>query len=173
MQAREADRAAVDDIARIHVRNASGEMVPVASVARVRVHRRSAVDRPLQQLPLDHAERPAGARASPPGRRSPRWQHVGATLPPGYGYEWTGTALQELEAAGQTTTILALAVLFAYLFLVALYESWTIPMPVLLSVVVGVARRLRLDARRRAVLRHLCPDRPGGADRARLEERES
>ncbi|TVR79052.1 MAG: hydrophobe/amphiphile efflux-1 family RND transporter, partial [Rhodospirillales bacterium] len=54
------------------------------------------------------------------------------------GYEWTGTALQEKEAAGQTTIVLALALLFAYLFLVALYESWTIPVPVLLSVSVGV-----------------------------------
>ncbi|PLU55082.1 hydrophobe/amphiphile efflux-1 family RND transporter, partial [Sinorhizobium medicae] len=51
-------------------------------------------------------------------------------------------ALQELEAAGQTTVILALAVFFAYLFLVALYESWTIPIPVLLSVSVGVAGAL-------------------------------
>jgi multidrug efflux pump subunit AcrB len=65
-----------------------------------------------------------------------------ATLPPGYSFEWTGTALQELEAAGQTTVILALALFFAYLFLVALYESWTIPIPVLLSVSVGVAGAL-------------------------------
>ncbi|HXN89138.1 MAG TPA: efflux RND transporter permease subunit, partial [Methylocella sp.] len=61
-----------------------------------------------------------------------------ATLPRGYGYEWTGTALQEKEASGKTTTILALAVLFAYLFLVGLYESWVIPIPVLLSISVGV-----------------------------------
>jgi multidrug efflux pump subunit AcrB len=60
------------------------------------------------------------------------------SLPPGYSYEWTGTALQEKEAGGQTVIILALAVLFAYLFLVALYESWTIPVPVLLSVSVGI-----------------------------------
>jgi multidrug efflux pump subunit AcrB len=61
------------------------------------------------------------------------------TLPEGYSFEWTGTALQEKEAAGQTAMILGLAVLFAYLFLVALYESWTIPVPVLLSVSVGIA----------------------------------
>ena len=73
-------------------------------------------------------------------RRSPRWSSSRTTtLPQGYSYEWTGTALQEKEAAGQTTVILGLAVLFAYLFLVALYESWTIPVPVLLSVTVGVA----------------------------------
>jgi multidrug efflux pump subunit AcrB len=62
-----------------------------------------------------------------------------ASLPKGYSYEWTGTALQEKEASGKTTVVLGLAILFAYLFLVALYESWTIPVPVLLSVSVGVA----------------------------------
>src|SRR6202021_3086008 len=60
------------------------------------------------------------------------------TLPAGFSYEWTGTAYQEHQAAGQTGIILALAILFAYLFLVALYESWVIPVPVLLSVAVGV-----------------------------------
>ena len=58
-------------------------------------------------------------------------------LPAGYSYEWTGTAYQEKLAAGQTIYVVALAVLFAYLFLVALYESWVIPIPVLLSVAVG------------------------------------
>ena len=60
------------------------------------------------------------------------------TLPAGYGFEWTATALQEKAAAGQTGIVLGLAILFAYLFLVALYESWNIPLPVLLSVTVGV-----------------------------------
>ena len=60
------------------------------------------------------------------------------TLPPGYAFEWTGTAYQEQRASGQTGIILALAVLFAFLFLVALYESWVIPIPVLLSVTAGV-----------------------------------
>jgi multidrug efflux pump subunit AcrB len=59
-------------------------------------------------------------------------------LPAGYSYEWTGTAYQEVAASGQTGAILGLAVLFAFLFLVALYESWMIPIPVLLSVPVGV-----------------------------------
>jgi HAE1 family hydrophobic/amphiphilic exporter-1 len=62
----------------------------------------------------------------------------GTTLPAGYSFEWTGTALQEKAAGGRTGIVLALAVLFAYLFLVALYESWAIPVPVLLSVSVGV-----------------------------------
>jgi len=61
-----------------------------------------------------------------------------ATLPTGYGYEWTGTALQEKAASGQTGFILGLAVVFAYLFLVGLYESTAIPVAALLSVTVGL-----------------------------------
>src|ERR1700724_4271669 len=60
------------------------------------------------------------------------------TLPPGFTGQWTDTAFQEKRAEGKTAIILGFAVLFAYLFLVALYESWTIPVPVLLSVSVGV-----------------------------------
>jgi multidrug efflux pump subunit AcrB len=60
------------------------------------------------------------------------------TLPTGFGGEWTDTAFQEKRAEGKTAIILAFAVLFAFLFLVGLYESWTIPVPVLLSVTVGI-----------------------------------
>src|SRR6201999_2317877 len=60
-----------------------------------------------------------------------------ATLPPGYSFEWTGTAFQEKAAEGHTAIVLGLAVLFTYLFLVALYESWNIPLPALLSVSVA------------------------------------
>jgi multidrug efflux pump subunit AcrB len=60
------------------------------------------------------------------------------TLPAGFAGEWTDTAFQEKRAEGKTAMILAFAVLFAYLFLVGLYESWTIPVPVLLSVSVGI-----------------------------------
>lgn len=59
-------------------------------------------------------------------------------LPVGYTYEWTGTALQEKESGDATGMIFAFAFLFAYLFLVALYESWIIPVPVILSVVVAL-----------------------------------
>ena len=64
--------------------------------------------------------------------------HLRNHLPAGYAYEWTGTALQEKAAQGGTPIVLGLALLFAYLFLVALYESWNIPISVLLSVSVSV-----------------------------------
>jgi multidrug efflux pump subunit AcrB len=59
-------------------------------------------------------------------------------LPAGYAGAWTDVSFQEKRAEGKTAVILAFAVLFAYLFLVALYESWTIPVPVLLSVSIGI-----------------------------------
>jgi multidrug efflux pump subunit AcrB len=66
-------------------------------------------------------------------------RRIGAakTLPAGFG-EWTDTSFQEKRAEGKTTMILGFALLFAYLFSVGLYESWSIPVPVLLSVSVGV-----------------------------------
>jgi multidrug efflux pump subunit AcrB len=65
-----------------------------------------------------------------------------ATLPPGFGYSWSGTAYQEKIASGQTTVILGLAVLFAYLVLVGLYESWAMPAAVIVSITVGLAGAL-------------------------------
>ncbi len=78
-------------------------------------------------------------RAFHPARPLLPWRQVAAqTLPRGYRGLWTDVSFQEKRAEGKTTIILGFAVLFAYLFLVALYESWTIPIPVLLSVMIGV-----------------------------------
>jgi HAE1 family hydrophobic/amphiphilic exporter-1 len=138
IQGEAADRDEVPDIYRINVRNGRGEMVPLRSFADARVaigpqwlqrynNYRSVT---LQGEPA--AGYSSGTALAAMERLSER------VLPQGYGYEWTGTALQEKQAGGQTLYIFALAFLFAYLFLVGLYESWTIPVPVLLSVSVGL-----------------------------------
>ena len=115
------------------------------------------------------------ARPSRASARARRWRPWSASRPPpcrrGYGFEWTATALQEKLASGQTGIVLGLAILFAYLFLVALYESWNIPDPVLLSVSVGVLGAIAVRGAERARLRRLCPDRPRGAGGARRQER--
>ena len=59
-------------------------------------------------------------------------------LPPGYAFEWTGTAQQQLASGGLVVIILGLAVLFGYLFLVGQYESWSMPVSILLSVIVAL-----------------------------------
>jgi multidrug efflux pump len=132
------DRADVSDIWRIHVRNNTGEMVPLRSLARIRI-----VTGP-QVITRYNNYRSVTVNGSPaPGVSSgtaiAAMEAISdAVLPVGYSFAWTGTAYQEQQAAGQTGIVLMLAVLFAYLFLVALYESTVIPIPVLLSVVVGV-----------------------------------
>ncbi len=142
LQAEEHYRNAVDDIARIHVRNADGEMVPVRAVADVRVMLGP------QLLVRYNNYRSVTVNGGPaPGVSSGEsitaMEEVSAqSLPPGYSYEWTGTAQQEKEAAGKTVIVLGLAVLFAYLFLVALYESWSIPVAVLLSVAFAICGAL-------------------------------
>ena len=131
-------RNAIDDILGIYVRNGAGEMVPMRSLASVRVVLGPSA---LSRYNLYRSVTINGAAAPGYSTGDALAAMAGISaenLPAGYGFEWTGTALQELEAAGQTGIVLGLAVLFAYLFLVALYESWNIPIPVLLSVTVGV-----------------------------------
>jgi len=138
VQAEASDRKEVDDIYRIHVRNRNGEMVPLRAIATPElVLRPQTVVRYNNYRSVTLNGGPAPGVSS--GEAIAAMEALSArTLPQGYGYRWTGTALQEKEAAGQTSIILSFAVLFAYLFLVALYESWTIPVPVLLSVSVGI-----------------------------------
>ena len=153
VQAEATDRASVNDISRINVRNAEGKMVPLRSLVEIRV-----VVGPPALIRFNNL-RAVTVQGSPaPGVSSGQalnaMEKVAAsTLPQGYAGTWTDTAFQEKRAEGKTAIILGFALLFAFLFLVALYESWTIPVPVLLSVTVGVlgafaailAGRLTLD----------------------------
>ncbi|WP_146604642.1 efflux RND transporter permease subunit, partial [Rhodoplanes roseus] len=138
LQGEAVDRSRVDDLFRINVRNKDGEMIPMRSLAEV-----SVIVGPPSLIRYNN-RRAVTIQGSPaPGVSSGEslaaMERVAAkTLPTGFTGEWTDTAFQEKRAEGKTTIILGFAVLFAYLFLVALYESWTIPVPVLLSVTVGL-----------------------------------
>jgi HAE1 family hydrophobic/amphiphilic exporter-1 len=138
VQAEKPFRNNVDDIYQIYVRNAQGGMVPIRALAEAKL-----VQGP-QAVVRYNGYRGAIVNGSPkPGFSSGQalaaMERVSATtLPPGFGFEWTGIALQEKAASGRTGIVLGVAVLFAYLFLVALYESWNIPVSVILSVSVAV-----------------------------------
>jgi hydrophobe/amphiphile efflux-1 (HAE1) family protein len=138
IQAEASDRSNVDDIYRINVRSADGKMIPLRSLAEARV-----VVGPPALIRYNNRQAVTIQGTPAPGISSGQalkaMEEVAArTLPQGYAGEWTDTAFQEKRAEGKTAIILGFAVLFAYLFLVALYESWTIPVPVLLSVAVGI-----------------------------------
>ena len=132
------DRADISALWQIYIRNAKNEMVPLRSIATAKiVQGPQVISRYNNYRSITINGAPAAGVSS--GTAMAAMQEISKkTLPAGYSYEWTGTAFQEQQAAGQTGIILGLALLFAYLFLVALYESWTIPVVVLLSVVVGV-----------------------------------
>ena len=138
VQAETPFRNNTDDIYQIYVRNAQGGMVPIRALAEAKL-----VQGP-QTVVRYNGFRGAIVNGAPkPGFSS--GQALAAmerisetTLPAGYSFEWTGTALQEKAAGGRTGIVLGLAVLFAYLFLVALYESWNIPLSALLSVSVAI-----------------------------------
>jgi hydrophobe/amphiphile efflux-1 (HAE1) family protein len=138
VQAEGVDRRSVDDIYRINVRNAEGKMVPLRSLLEARV-----VVGPPALIRYNNL-RAVTVQGSPAqgissGQALQAMEAVAArTLPAGFAGAWTDTAFQEKRAEGKTGMILAFAVLFAYLFLVGLYESWTIPVPVLLSVSIGI-----------------------------------
>ncbi len=138
VQAESEDRAEPADVLRLHVRNADGEMIPL----------RTLVDLDLVLGPQSITRYNMFRSATINGRAAEGFssgQVIAAlddvaarTLPDGYAYQWTGSAQQELEAGGQAALIFALSIVFAYLFLVAQYESWTIPVSVMLSVIVAV-----------------------------------
>jgi hydrophobe/amphiphile efflux-1 (HAE1) family protein len=138
VQADAVDRSKIGDIYRINVRSNEGKMIPLRSLAEVRV-----VIGPPALIRYNNL-RAVTVQGSPAagissGQALRAMDSIAArTLPQGYAGEWTDTAFQEKRAEGKTVIILGFAILFAYLFLVGLYESWTIPVPVLLSVTVGI-----------------------------------
>src|SRR6516164_3873027 len=138
LQAETSFRQRIDDIERIYVRNGRGDMVPMRALAKATL-----VQGPQTVVRYNGYRAAVVNGASKPGYSSGQglaaMERISAeTLPAGYSFEWTGTAFQEKAAGGRTGIVLGLAVLFAYLFLVALYESWNVPIPALLSVSIAI-----------------------------------
>jgi len=138
VQAEADDRQKVNDVFKVRLRTKDGDLVPLQAVADVQL-----VTAPSQIIRFNNL-RAVTVNGSPAAGYS-SGQAIAAmeklakdTLPAGYAYEWTGTAYQEKAASGQTGFILGLALVFAYLFLVGLYESTAIPLAALLSVTAGL-----------------------------------
>jgi HAE1 family hydrophobic/amphiphilic exporter-1 len=136
------DRASIKDIGRIHVRNGAGEMVPLEGLVKTEL-----VTGPQAIIRFNNQRSVTVNGAAAPGVSSGEalsaMERVSAeSLPDGFGYAWSGTAYQEKLAGGQTVVAILLAIVFGYLFLVGLYESWSMPAAVLLSVVVAVTGAL-------------------------------
>jgi hydrophobe/amphiphile efflux-1 (HAE1) family protein len=138
IQAEAEFRSNEDDILNTYVRTASGEMIPLNSFLTVKtVVAPPSIPRfnNIRSLRVNGDPAPSvstGAAIAAMEEISDR------VLPQGYTYEWTGTTQQEKDSSGVMIIIFGLSFVFVYLFLVALYESWIIPMPVIVSVAVAL-----------------------------------
>ena len=135
----EADgRMNIDALDRIRVPSANGSLVPLPSLIETKIITAPAFITRYNNLRAVMINGgPADGHSS--GEAIAAMSEISAkSLPADYKLEWTGTAFQEIRASGQTGPILILALVFAYLFLTALYESFLIPLGVLLSVIPGL-----------------------------------
>ncbi|EEX11083.1 RND multidrug efflux transporter protein [Ruegeria lacuscaerulensis ITI-1157] len=138
IQAEGSYRDNVEDISNLYVRSTEGKMVPLGTLIDV-----ENVLGPVL-LKRHNLFRSATVTAVPAEGLSTgdaiavMTEESATALPPGYAFEWTGTAQQQLASGGLVVVILGLAILFGYLFLVGQYESWTMPVSILLSVIVAL-----------------------------------
>jgi hydrophobe/amphiphile efflux-1 (HAE1) family protein len=137
-QAEPAARDDIADIANLRTRSASGEMVPIGSVATL--SNDSGPARIVRYNLFPAAElQGQGAPGVSSGEALEIMEAMAAqTLPSGFSYEWTGLALQEQQAAGGATLVFLLAVGFVFLVLAAQYEAFTLPLAVVLIVPMSI-----------------------------------
>jgi HAE1 family hydrophobic/amphiphilic exporter-1 len=131
-------RGMPEEISRLQVRNANGDMVPVGTITSVS-HRTGPSLISLYDLRPSAQILGAPALDFSSGQALSLLEQIAtATLAPGMGYEWTGMSYQEKEQGNQAYYVFALALLLVYLALAAQYESWSAPAAVLLAVPIAL-----------------------------------
>jgi HAE1 family hydrophobic/amphiphilic exporter-1 len=134
IQADQQYRSRVEDINRLEVRDRDGRMVPLSTLVTVR-------DTAGPQTISRYNLYPSATITGVPAQGYSSGQAVAAMealsarlLPPSMGYEWSGVTYQQIKAGRQAPFIFGLAIIFVFLFLAAQYESWSLPLAVILSV---------------------------------------
>lgn len=130
-------RKDVNEIGKYHVRNASGGMVPLSSLITTKIIETPAL---ISHYNIYRAAEVIGAPK--PGYSSGQAiealkEVADEVLPVGYGYEFGGMSREEITAGNSTGLIFAISIVFVFLFLAALYESWSVPFSVLFAVPIG------------------------------------
>ena len=141
IQAEDDRRMQADDLLKLNVRNASGGMVPLSAFARTEWAKG-----PVQVVGFNGYPSIRISGDAAPGYSSgdaiKEMERLVAQLPDGFGYQWAGQSQQEIESGNQAPFLLGLSVLFVFLLLAALYESWSIPLSVMLVVPLGIVGSL-------------------------------
>ena len=142
MQADADFRTKEADLKRLFVKNNEGKMVPLSSMVTLEP---TVAPYSLTRFNMYNAVtiNGQGAKNISSGQAMKRMEKISEeVLPEDMGFSWSGTSLQEKESTGQIGFILALALIFVYLFLVALYESWTLPIAVMMVAPVSLVGAL-------------------------------
>lgn len=138
VQADQGFRSSVEDINKLEVRDGSGNMVPLDTILKVE---KTAGPQTIFRFNLYPSTKITGApkKGKSTGQAIDALKEIAEdTLPPSMGYEWSGVTFQQIQAGNMAPIIFSLALVFVYLFLAAQYESWSIPMAILLSVPLAI-----------------------------------
>ncbi len=142
LQAEESFRADPASLQRFYVRNAKGDLVPLGTLAKTDFRLSPIALARYNGYPSVQLNGTAAAGRSS-GEALTAMETLSAqTLPEGVSYQWSGQSLQERAAGAQSALIFALSLTFVFLFLAALYESWTLPVAVFMVVPIGIAGAL-------------------------------
>ncbi len=137
VQADAPSRMQPDDLLRLNAINSLGRPVPLSAFASTRW-----ITGPMQTIRYNGypAMRISGdaAKGRSTGEAMTEMERLAGQLPPGFAFEWTGLSREEKLSGSQATILLAFSLLAVFLCLAALYESWTIPLSVILVVPLGI-----------------------------------
>lgn len=125
------------DIGKLHVRSTDGALIPLSSIISIEW-----IAGPPQLTRYNNYPSFSINGSAPPGKSSgdamKAMEEIAAQLPDGIGFEWTGQSNEEKLAGSQATLLFALSILIVFLVLAALYESWSIPLSIILVVPLGL-----------------------------------
>jgi multidrug efflux pump len=137
VQADGRSRMQIEDVLKINVRNASGGMVPLSSFAIAQWQKG-----PPQIVGYNGYPTVRISGSPVPGASSgaaiAEMERLASELPEGFGFEWSGQSAEEIASGSTAPLLFGLSILFVFLLLAGLYESWSIPLSVMLVVPLGV-----------------------------------
>ncbi|MGE8481705.1 MAG: multidrug efflux RND transporter permease subunit [Pseudomonas sp.] len=136
VQAEQGDRMTPESVLKLYVHNSAGNLVPLSAFVTTHWEEGAVQLVRYNGYPSIRIVGDAGPGYST-GEAMAEMERIAAQLPAGFSYEWTGLSYQEKVSSGQATQLFALAILVVFLLLVALYESWAIPLTVMLIVPIG------------------------------------
>jgi multidrug efflux pump len=137
MQADAETRRTPEDLLRIPIKNARGDMIPLAEIATASwIVGSPKLDRYNGLPSMKIAGSPAPGRST--GEALLAMEDVASKLPPGIGFEWSGSSYEERLSGTQAPFLFAVSLIVVFLCLAALYESWSIPVAVMLVVPLGI-----------------------------------